>query len=131
MTTTPTAVNAAAAQAVDEMPIASTDKSADEVFESLTGFEEIAIASRFGASITKLANDNETIFMRALLFTELVRGGVTAVDAHKHAMLLTIGKVKAFFADEDDVVPGDPDSESGKGEPSPASTPRTSQPSAS
>lgn len=35
--------------------MSTIDQTADEVFESLTGFDEIAIAAKFGAEITDLA----------------------------------------------------------------------------
>jgi hypothetical protein len=93
----------------------ATDKTANEVFESLNGFEEIAISQHFNATVARLAENNETIFLRALLFTELVRAGKSPKDAKHEAMHWPIRDVKAFFPDEpDDVMPEEPDSESGK-----------------
>jgi hypothetical protein len=108
------------------------DQTISEVMESLNGFEEIAISERFGASIGKLADVNETLFMRALVFTDMTRAGMTPGEARNAAMRMRLGEVKNWhLPDDDDVMPDDPDSESGKGGSLPVSEPRISLPSAS
>lgn len=103
----------------------------DQLFESLTGFEEIAISERFGVSIAKLAEHNETVFMRALVFTDMVRGGMKLGDARNMVMGMRLADVKEWCLDEaPDVMPDDPDSPAGKDDSRPGSTPRISPPSA-
>ncbi len=107
------------------------DQTFEQLFESLNGFEEIAIHERFGVSIGKLADDNETLFMRALVFTDMVRSGLSPGDARSTVMAMRLVDVKGWFlADGADVMPDDPDSAAGKDDSRPASTPRISPPSA-
>jgi hypothetical protein len=104
------------------------EQTFDDVFLSLTGFEEIAISERFGVSVGKLAEANETVFMRSLLFTDLVRSDLwTPDEARNTAMRMRLGEVQAWFATENaDVLPDDPDSAVGKDGSQPATTPTTS-----
>ena len=97
--------------------IAGNGHSIDEVFESLTGFDEIAVLETFGQSISRLADENETVFVRALVFIELVRAGRSRFDAHKLAMHMRLGDAKAALPDPpDEFIPSEPDSETGKGD---------------
>jgi hypothetical protein len=108
------------------------DQTSSEIFESLNGFEEIAISERFGASIGKLADVNETLFMRALVFTDMARAGMTPGEARNAAMRMRLREVKDWCLPDDvDVMPDDPDSESGKDDSRPVVTPKISLPSAS
>jgi hypothetical protein len=95
--------------------------TADEMFGSLTGFEEIAINAHFGAEITDLAEHKPITFVRALVFTCLTRTGQTAQDAKKAAMEMSITQATEYFeADEEEVMADDPTSEPGKGDKQPA-----------
>lgn len=89
--------------------------SADEMFESLTGFEEIAIATHFGAEITDLAEKRPLAFVRALVFVDKVRDGSSPLDAKAQAMGLSIKGTSDYFPEaEQDVDETEPDTESGK-----------------
>lgn len=90
-----------------------------EMFESLDGFEEIAVEDRLGMPITDLAEKYPMRLTRGLIYIELMRSGTAKADAWKQAMALTLGGVKDWFSEEPvDVLPDEPDSEAGK-EPSP------------
>lgn len=91
------------------------DMTADEMIESLTGFDEIAIAKHFGAEWTELTNTKPSTFNRSLVFVHLTREGRSAAAAKDEVMNMNLRAVKDYFApDVDEVVPDSPDSESGK-----------------
>lgn len=73
----------------------------DRIFDSLTGFDEIAIARSFGTSIVKMKEEPFTS-MRALLFVQARRDGMKDVEAHEHAMAMPLREVIASFPDTDD-----------------------------
>lgn len=101
-----------------------TDLTAEETFESLNGFEEIAIAKHFGAQVTTLAEDQPTMFMRALIFTLETRSETAAPQAKETAMRYTLGECDAYFTpDPEDPDPEEPDSESGKDDSSQGGSP--------
>ena len=94
----------------------SDQLTANAVFESLTGFDEIAIAQRFGRTVTDLASNDSSMFTRALLFVLKRRDGANDDDAWNHALNLPMKEVTAF-------VEAGADDESGKAqdpEPEPA-----------
>lgn len=72
---------------------------ADLFARSLTGFDEVAIAQYFRVKLTKLAED-ETSFMRALLFVKARRDGSSDQDAFRAAMTATVEDVVGRFAQE-------------------------------
>ena len=78
-----------------------------EMLMSLNGFDEIAIAARFGEKIGDLRNDPITCG-RALAFIHYRRHGEKDADAYNAAMTLTLHEVSHEFfapepkADEDD-----------------------------
>lgn len=73
----------------------------DAAFESLTGFDEIAIAKYFGAEITTM-RERPFFFMRALLFVAARREGKTDAEAYRHAMEMPTGAVNDSFRTGDD-----------------------------
>lgn len=84
----------------------------NEHLELLTGFDEIAIEKWFGEDIDSL---RFTMKCRALLFTRNTRLGQQPKDAHKAAMSLTLKQVgDAFADDEDEPLPEEPVTETGK-----------------
>lgn len=101
-----------------------TDMTATEVFESLTGFDEIAIAQKFGTDVTVLADTKPTMFMRALVYVLKRRDGMTDAEAKNAAMGLTLKAAEGYFADDaaDPMPEGSP---SGKDEPQPDVEPTT------
>ena len=75
-----------------------------EVLMSLNGFDEIAIAARFGEKIGNLREDPITCG-RALAFVHYRRAGQKDQEAHEAAMTLTMRQVVEFFAPEVDDDP--------------------------
>lgn len=112
--------------------MSSTDQTASEFFESLTGFDEIAIAKAFGRNVVTLSSEDQMGFARSLVFVAQRRGGMNDRDAYQAAMGMTLKEVNAYFAEEEDeAVPDDPSTESGKGERLPGTQPLSSRPSVS
>ena len=70
-----------------------------ELLMSLTGFDEIAIAAKFGEKITTLRED-AIAAGRALAFVHYRRAGKNDVDAHHAALTLTLREVSEFFTPE-------------------------------
>ena len=81
--------------------MSKTEMTAEETLESLTGFDEIAIAKWFD-DIATLESNGGSMIGRALVFVTERRGGATDVDAHAAAMSMTLREVNDFFADEAD-----------------------------
>lgn len=85
----------------------------EEFAESLTGYDEIAIAKYFGAEVGDLPG---TRFVRAMAFVGNRRQGLTDRDAYEAVMSATLKQVTEAFADDpDDALPDEPDSPAGKG----------------
>lgn len=94
---------------------AITGVTGEEMFESLTGFEEIAIGNAFGGEVSDLAQTKPTMFLRALVFVHQTRQGVSAKEAKATALGMTLKSAQAHFvADEVEPMPEEPISESGK-----------------
>lgn len=100
--------------------------SVEEMIESLTGYDEIAIEKAFGAPVNELAETNSSAFARSLIFIDVRRGDQPMDDkAAKHfALGLRMADVGNYFpAAEDEPVPADPTSASGKDDEQPESEP--------
>ncbi|MDF1705067.1 MAG: hypothetical protein P1U38_09860 [Aeromicrobium sp.] len=95
--------------------MSQTDKTATEVMESLTGFDEIAIAQQFGSEVLVLGKDRQTAFMRAMVFIDLRRAGSSDAEARQDAMSLPLKEVNEYFAADDEIDADDPDTDAGKG----------------
>lgn len=95
--------------------MSTTDKTGDEVFDSLTRPDEIAIAEAFGSPVLRLAQQDELALTRGLILIDLRRGGTHAKEARRQAFEMPVVEVLDYFADEpEDLDPTDPDSEPGK-----------------
>lgn len=88
-----------------------TTRTANDMFESLTGFDEIAIAAHFGRKVTALAADAQKdaenpdpfTFLRALIFVDKKRTeGLNDPDAYKTTQGLTLADVQSYFGDDED-----------------------------
>lgn len=89
-----------------------TELTAAEFAESITGFDEIAIAKQFQSDLYELGHTKQA---RALTFVHFRRDGQSDVTAYDSCMGLTVKQVTEFFADEpDEVMPEEPSSASGK-----------------
>lgn len=74
--------------------------STDEMFESLTGFDEVAIAKHFGDEWQGLMTEKPVMFLRALAFVHFTRTEMNTADAKKAAMGLTVKQAHDFFEPE-------------------------------
>ncbi|HEY0889651.1 MAG TPA: hypothetical protein VGE38_08585 [Nocardioides sp.] len=108
----------------------TSEYTANEVFESLNGFEEAGILKIFGEDISTLSGRPFT-FLRALVFVTLRRAGSNERDARARAMELSIKQLNEYFVDEpNEVDPDDPVTPEGKDESLLESQPMTSPTSA-
>lgn len=81
----------------------SSDLTPGDFGNTLTGFDEIAIAQRFGRTITEMTMAADfSMSTRALIFVAKRREGATDDEAWNGAMELPMGEVHSFFADATD-----------------------------
>ena len=98
------------------MSASKSDMTASEMLESLTGFDEVAIAKHFGAEALELAEKKPTMLARALAFVHMTREGRDAAAARADAMGLSIRQANDYFLDsEDEVTPEEPVTAEGEG----------------
>lgn len=87
------------------------DVTANQYAQTLTGWDELAIAKAFGCEMgDMIAAKRQTTTLRALIFVELRRQGSSDKDAKKAALDLTVDAINDYFADDE----ADEDSETGK-----------------
>lgn len=67
---------------------------------SLTGFDEIAIAARFGQKLSEIRNTDGITLGRALAFVQYRRDGLNDKDAHDASLGLTMRQVVDYFPPE-------------------------------
>jgi hypothetical protein len=79
--------------------MSAVEQTAEETFDSLTGFDEIAIAQRFGRSVGDLATSDPSMFGRALVFVIKRRDGANDEEAWNAAMGLSMKGFTEFFAE--------------------------------
>ena len=104
--------------------MSQTDLTAEEVLDSLTGHDEVAIAHHFGQTWTSLAEADSSMLSRALAFIVKRREGATDDDARNAAMGLTVkelGSSGTFFAAASAEKAGKGESPETSPEPSPTS----------
>lgn len=96
--------------------------TADEMVESLTGFDELAIEKHFGGfDIYDDGQTKPTRALRCLAFVQFRRDGETDRDAVKKAQELTFKEVAAMFVEaEPEIDPDAPETEAGKDSTPPA-----------
>ncbi|MFB6726794.1 hypothetical protein ACFCV3_41885 [Kribbella sp. NPDC056345] len=96
--------------------MAQTTATVDEVIDSLTGHDELALHAAFGKDITELAQVHRTLFLRAAVTIHSSREtGDSIRAAYKRAMDMPMSAVADYFTAEDaDVIADEPDSDSGK-----------------
>lgn len=95
--------------------MAQTTATVDEIIDSLTGHDEVAIQAAFGHDITELAQSHRTLFLRAAIAIHDSRETTDSVRVtYKRAMDMRMGDVSEYFSDAQDAIPDEPDSESGK-----------------
>lgn len=94
-----------------------TQLTIEEMVESLTGYEELAVAKHFGDEVGKLLDSKPTMGLRSLIFAHVARDeGMRPELAKKTAMDLTVKAVSTYFRDDtdDEIDPVDLETESGK-----------------
>lgn len=75
----------------------SSKPTPQEVAESLTGFDEIAIKQKFGMALKPLGDEDQTQFLRALVFVLRRRDGKQDAEAFHLAQAATLSEVSAQF----------------------------------
>lgn len=98
------------------------NQTAGEVFDSLTGHDEMAITQHFGRTVGDLTDDS-SMWGRALVFVAKRREGANDDDARAAALDMRLKDVTTYFAEESE--------ESGKDKPPAELPPGTSLSSAS
>lgn len=94
----------------------SAQMTLEEMAESLTGYEEIAIEKATGDSLMALQESHPTRMIRALVALDMSRrDSCRFPDAYKQAMEMPFGEVMGWFQTDSEPMPDDPITESGKG----------------
>jgi len=106
----------------------SIEQTVEEFAESLTGFEEIAITKQFGGELDSLPG---SMAGRAMVFTDLVRSGAAVDDAYRQSMEMGLKAVNKYFAEDDEITPNAPTTDSGKDDSAAVEPQKTLLPSAS
>lgn len=89
-----------------ETPTPAVDLPAEEFFDTLTGFDELAIKRAFGSLPSTLAGTEPTTWIRSLVFVNLRRAeGLKDAEAYSRAMGMSLGEAGDYFADSEG---GDP-----------------------
>ena len=100
--------------------MSQTDQTTDEVLDSLTGHDEMEIATQFGRTIGELIPE-PGMYRRALIYVLKRRDGAVDDDARNAVLDMAMKDVLDYFALE-----GSEDAkESGKDEPEPEPQPET------
>lgn len=90
-------------------PKSNHDLTAKDMFQSLTGYDEIAVLKTFGEDISTLRH-RPFMFLRTLVFVDYRRrGGAKDQQAHKAAMDLTMAELEDYFAEDPDEDEDDTD----------------------
>src|SRR6476620_774026 len=91
------------AKAADPAEDADLLKSS-EIVDDLTGFDEVALKTHFGATISDLGEQDGITFLRACLFAHYRHkgiGGKNDVDRFHAVQSLRFGDLKGKFANDD------------------------------
>lgn len=94
-----------------------SNMSADDMFMSLTGFDELAIKKAFGSDVFTL-REEPGMFLRALVFVWARREGKTDVEAKNAAMEMAFSDVQGTFPknEDEEPMPEEPVTDAGKGD---------------
>lgn len=89
--------------------MSTTETTIQEMAESLTGYDELAIKKEFRLTVSALVNDGDTIAsMRAYVFVHQRRQGLKDSEAYAAAMEMRQADILAYFsAGDDDEEPAD------------------------
>lgn len=112
-----------------------SDKTVEELANSLTGFDEIAIKKAFGVPFAILAPNEKgeggdaLQFLRSLIFVNQRREGDNDITAYNTAQGMTMGEVNDYFSEtsaesgKDNSTTGEPPMPSPPGVSTPDSQP--------
>lgn len=89
------------------------EQTPSDLFLSLNGFEEIAIAKTFGSDVSEM-KQTPMRFLRALAFVAERRGGAKDSEAYKTVMTLSTAQISDYFTEETEGDDLDADSPEGK-----------------
>ena len=104
--------------------MSTTELTIEEVQESITGFDEIAVEQHMGMDIYTDAEAKPILLLRALVFVHQVHELKPAPEARKAALGMTLKEVQGYFAEPPEEIDEDePDTEAGKGDSQPATGP--------
>lgn len=96
-----------------------TEKTFDEVIDSLNGYDELAIASATGSSLDTLLQKAKLHAVRCVIAMDIARESEPKLKyglAYKQAMEMPMREVQDYFTGDEEVTPDEPDTESGKGD---------------
>lgn len=79
--------------------MSAVEQTAEEAFESLTGFDEIAISQKFAGTVSEMAEKQPLMFVRALVFVFKRRDGLSDDEAWTAALNLTMKELGDYFAE--------------------------------
>lgn len=88
--------------------------TAEELSESLTGFDEIAIEQHMGIDVYADAERKPMKALRALVFVHRRREGDDDATAKQAALEMPLKAVQDYFAEDEEITPDAPETESGK-----------------
>ena len=77
--------------------MSTIDETAQQVYDSANGFDEIAVKKAFGTSLLSLKDDPMT-FGRALAFIVAKRGGKNDMEAKQAVLGLSNARLSDYFA---------------------------------
>ncbi|WBQ02941.1 hypothetical protein [Kribbella sp. CA-293567] len=98
----------------------TTELTFDEVLDSLTGYDELAIKSTTDVPLSKMLAADSVHALRAVIGIHTLRetgksGSKAYQAAYKAAMEMPLSQVRQYFAEPPgDPIPDEPDSTAGK-----------------
>ncbi|GAA5153812.1 hypothetical protein GCM10023340_36400 [Nocardioides marinquilinus] len=98
----------------------------EEMSESITGFDEIAVQKHFDFNLWTQGESNPVLLLRAMVFVHLRRpagGSLTDIEARQRVLDMPAGEVQRYFEESHESGVDEPDTESGKDVSSPGSDP--------
>jgi hypothetical protein len=99
--------------------VSQTTLVPDDVFYSLTGHDENAIAQHFGNTVFDLAQGNGSMYLRSLIFVLKRRDGATDDEARNAALDMAMKEITDYFSEAIEAESEEdeqPEAESGKDE---------------
>lgn len=88
--------------------------SFEEMSESLTGFDEIAIEKHMGIDVYTDGERKPIWMLRSLIFVHQRRQGLNDVEAREAALAMRLGDCNEYFESDDEVDEDEPETALGK-----------------